>query len=69
MNQLREHQRAAESCEIGDGSLMEGISEAQWAQLEKQNRKKNQEKHKVDKWFDIWRVIFPSREPPDTPCK
>jgi len=69
MDQLKEHQRAAEPCKVGDGSLVEGISEAQWAQLEKQNRKKNQEIHKVDKWFEIWRVIFPHTEPPATPCK
>jgi len=67
--QLIEHYRAAEPCEIGDSILVEGISEAQWAQLEKQNRKKNQELHKVDKWFEIWRVLFPDKEPPSTPCK
>ena len=52
----------------GDPSLKEGINEAQWASLEKQNRKKNQEVHKAEKWFEIWDILFPEVVRPETPC-
>jgi len=55
------------SCELGDPSRKEGIDEAQWAALDKQNRKKNQETHRVEKWFEIWDVLFPGRERPKSP--
>lgn len=57
------------SCELGDPSRKEGIDEAQWAALDKQNRKKNQETHRVEKWFEIWDVLFPGRERPKSPCE
>lgn len=49
--------------------MKEGISEEQWAALERQNHKKNQEKHKFERWFDIWRILFPGVDEPRTPCK
>ncbi|OAA58485.1 hypothetical protein SPI_06558 [Niveomyces insectorum RCEF 264] len=67
INELTDHRRHEVPCEKGDPSLKEGISEAQWAALDKQNRKKNQEKHKVDKWFEIWHVLFPDVLQPSTP--
>ena len=56
------------ACELGDPSKKEGIDEAQWAALDKQNRKKNQETHRVEKWFEIWDVLFPSVIRPKSPC-
>jgi len=56
-------------CDRRDPSGKEGIDEVQWAALEKQNRKKNQENHKVEKWFEIWDVLFPGANRPKTPCK
>lgn len=67
INELTEHLRLEVPCQRGESVLKEGISEAQWAALDKQNRKKNQEKHKVEKWFEIWRVLFPEVPEPDTP--
>ncbi|KAK5658428.1 hypothetical protein OQA88_1817 [Cercophora sp. LCS_1] len=55
------------SCELGDSSKKEGIDEAQWAALDKQNRKKNQETHRVEKWFEIWDVLFPGVDRPKSP--
>ncbi len=49
--------------------MREGISDDQWASLEKHNRKKNQEKHRVEKWFEIWKILFPNAPMPETPCK
>ncbi|KAK0625916.1 hypothetical protein B0T14DRAFT_561873 [Immersiella caudata] len=35
-----------------------GIDEGQWAALDKQNRKKNCGKLVVEKWYEIWDVLF-----------
>jgi len=69
LSKLAEHRKQAESCELGDPSRKEGIDEAQWATLDKQNRKKNQEAHRVEKWFEIWEVLFPDVQRPNSPCK
>lgn len=69
LSKLAEHRKQAESCGLGDPSKKEGIDEAQWATLDKQNRKKNQEAHRVEKWFEIWEVLFPDAERPKSPCK
>jgi len=69
LSQLADHRKMDVSCELGDPSRKEGIDEAQWAALDKQNRKKNQETHRVEKWFEIWDVLFPGRERPKSPCE
>jgi len=69
IEQLLKHRQLDVPCERRDPSLREGISDAQWAALEKQNRKRNQETHKVEKWFEIWTILFPRAEQPETPCK
>lgn len=67
LSRLAEHRKKDVSCELGDPSRKEGIDEAQWAALDKQNRKKNQETHRVEKWFEIWDVLFPSKPRPKSP--
>ncbi|KAK0613942.1 hypothetical protein B0T14DRAFT_386515, partial [Immersiella caudata] len=67
LSRLAEHRKMNVSCELGDPSRKEGIDEAQWAALDKQNRKKNQETHRVEKWFEIWDVLFPGKERPKSP--
>jgi len=69
LSQLAEHRKMDVACELGDPSRKEGIDEAQWAALDKQNRKKSQEAHRVEKWFEIWDVLFPGRPRPKSPCK
>ncbi|KAK3343495.1 hypothetical protein B0T25DRAFT_554469 [Lasiosphaeria hispida] len=64
---LAEHRKMNVSCELGDPSKKEGIDEAQWAALDKQNRRKNQETHRVEKWFEIWDVLFPGVVRPESP--
>ncbi|KAK4209755.1 POZ-AT hook-and zinc finger-containing protein 1 [Rhypophila decipiens] len=66
---LAEHRKKAVSCERGDVSDKEGIDEFQWAILDKQSRKKNQEAHRVEKWYEIWDVLFPEAgvERPENP--
>ncbi|KAL8420494.1 hypothetical protein RB594_003328 [Gaeumannomyces avenae] len=65
--QLTQHSRSSESCQIGDAALREGINNVQWALLDKQNRKKPQETHKLEKWFEIWEILFPNNDKPKTP--
>ncbi|KAJ4415917.1 hypothetical protein N0V85_002498 [Neurospora sp. IMI 360204] len=60
-------QRLNDACDLGDPSQKEGIDAVQWAALERQNRKKNQEAHKLEKWFEIWDVLFPGANRPETP--
>ncbi|KAK3304744.1 uncharacterized protein B0T15DRAFT_495185 [Chaetomium strumarium] len=67
LTDLAEHRKREEPCELRDASLKEGIDEAQWAKLEKQNRKRNQEVHRVEKWFEMWDVLFPGSARPDNP--
>jgi hypothetical protein len=68
MNKLTKHLQLGVPCERGDPAAKEGISESQWLDI-KQKRRKNQEFHRVKKWFEIWSIIFPGVEPPKTPCK
>ncbi|KAI1861501.1 hypothetical protein JX265_009468 [Neoarthrinium moseri] len=68
MSLLEDHRQKATPCERGDSTLREGISDAQWAKLDgKRGNKNSQEKHRVQKWFEIWVVLFPDEERPGSP--
>ncbi|KAJ4286399.1 hypothetical protein N0V88_008022 [Collariella sp. IMI 366227] len=67
MDELAKHREQEKSCELRDASLKEGVDQAQWAKLDKNNGRRNQEVHKVDKWFEIWDVLFPEVARPDNP--
>ncbi|KAK9423213.1 hypothetical protein SUNI508_04507 [Seiridium unicorne] len=68
MAQLVEHRQTPTPCERGDDSSREGISDAQWEKLDgKKGKKGSQEKHRLERWFEIWRVLFPSKKEPKTP--
>ncbi|KAK0634409.1 hypothetical protein B0T17DRAFT_611427 [Bombardia bombarda] len=67
LSRLAEHRKMDISCERGDPANKEGIDEAQWAALERQNRKKNQEIHRLEKWNEIWDVLFPGVKRPENP--
>ncbi len=69
LSQLADHRKQSIPCDLGDPSKKEGIDEAQWATLDKQNRKKSQEAHRVEKWFEIWGVLFPGIARPSSPCE
>lgn len=73
LNDLIEHGRSTTQCEVMSASLKEGISDAQWAQLEKKkSNKKDQETSTVEKWYEIWKILFPEvpeEARPETPCK
>lgn len=73
--ELEKHRRQAVGCPTSPEEGKEGISDAQWVQLEdkKQSRKgkglAEKEKSSLEKWTDIWMVLFPSTPPPLFPCK
>ena len=50
--------------------MKEGISDAQWARLDKKkSAKKDQAIHRVEKYWEIWDVLFPQVPRPSNPCK
>ncbi|GAB1312695.1 POZ-, AT hook-, and zinc finger-containing protein 1 [Madurella fahalii] len=67
LEDLAAHRKSEVPCALRDATLKEGVDEAQWAKLEKQNRKKNQEVHRVEKWFEMWDVLFPGVAHPKSP--
>ncbi|KAK3984316.1 hypothetical protein QBC44DRAFT_277572, partial [Cladorrhinum sp. PSN332] len=67
LNKLAEHRKSETPCPLRDASLKEGVDEVQWAMLDKQNRRKNAEAHRVEKWFEIWDVLFRGVPRPDSP--
>jgi hypothetical protein len=62
-------------CELRDLIVKEGISTTQWATLRKQADKKGKGnsrpigKSTVEKWNEIWVVLFPDVPVPSNPCK
>lgn len=67
---LEAHRQLDVPCERKFSSLKEGISDAQWVSLEKKRGKiKNAESSRIEKWFDIWNVLFPGVARPAAPCR
>jgi hypothetical protein len=62
-----------ESCRSREERPVEGINYFQKQKIEQcvisVNRSTETESSTVGKWFEIWRILFPSSTPPDTPCK
>lgn len=67
--ELQSHRQLPTPCPRGVESLKEGISDAQWASLERRNSRRPQSISRVEKYWQIWDTIFPGMEKPDTPCK
>jgi hypothetical protein len=74
--ELGKHRQLDEVCPKRPSSMKEGISDAQWTNLieEKQSRKGKAAttqlpKSDVDKWKDIWEILFPHLPVPNTPCQ
>jgi hypothetical protein len=72
---LEEHQRLEVPCQLRPEIVKEGISDTQWADLSKQSNKKSKRascplpKNTVEKWNEIWTVLFPDVKGPSNPCK
>jgi len=74
--ELERHRQLDERCPRNSPEMKEGISEVQWAnmdekRLNKKGKSSNLEEPKsdVERWMDIWRVLFPELTPPTTPCE
>jgi hypothetical protein len=67
---LENHRQLPIPCERRQTTLKEGISDAQWANLDKKkNTKKTQASSRIEKYWEIWDAIFPGVTRPETPCK
>ena len=67
---LEAHRQLATPCERKEAILKEGISDSQWAKLEKkQNSKQSRGVSRVEKWWEMWDILFPGVPRPKTPCK
>lgn len=68
--ELEAHRQLPDSCDLKDASLKEGISDAQWAKLDKKKTAmKSQASSKIEKYWEIWDILFPAIQHPTTPCK
>ncbi|KAF8854036.1 hypothetical protein BDZ45DRAFT_51012 [Acephala macrosclerotiorum] len=74
VSKLAEHRQQEERCPRQADSLKEGISDAEWSRLseEKKSRKgkaaiPEKPQSAVDKWKEIWIILFPTAEVPQTP--
>jgi hypothetical protein len=67
---LEEHRQLPTPCERKPAILKEGISDAQWANLEKKkSAKKKKATSRIEKYWEIWDTLFPGDARPKTPCK
>lgn len=66
---LQEHLRADDPCKIRDATdcSSQSISPAQMYRLRR--RKGQYNETEVNKWFEIWHLLFPDRKRPSSPCK
>ncbi|KAG4427622.1 hypothetical protein IFR05_016896, partial [Cadophora sp. M221] len=68
VRQLDSHRQLPIPCERKDSSLKEGISDAQCADLDrKKSVKKAQTNSTVEKYWEIWDILFPSSPRPTSP--
>jgi len=76
ITELKKHQRRDEVCQKSPESEIEGLSDDHWLKLDQTRQGKKGKlssaelpKSEVDKWMDIWKILFPEISPPATPCK
>lgn len=66
---LDDHLRSLEPCKVANrkDGLQQTISPEQMDKLKK--RKGLYGQSDVQKWFEIWHVLFPGHHPPESPCE
>ncbi|KAH9209158.1 hypothetical protein DL95DRAFT_477768 [Leptodontidium sp. 2 PMI_412] len=65
---LESRRQLPDSCKLREPKLKEGISDAQWAKLDKKKSvKKDQASHRVEKYWEIWDILFPGVSRPSNP--
>jgi hypothetical protein len=70
---LEEHQQENKTCRKRSSDLpggVDGINNVQWKDVEQVLKsKKGLKISETDKWFAIWRILFPGVRVPKSPCK
>ena len=71
--QLIAHRKVAQ-CQLQPDELKEGIDDDQWPKIEELFRVKRgkiivEDKSDTEKWFDMWRILYPGIPLPEHPCK
>jgi hypothetical protein len=70
MQDLEIHQTQKEPCTRGSGDqALPGIRAELLAVLDRSRNKRKQKMTDIERWFEIWDVIFPNIERPPNPCK
>ncbi|KAH7343059.1 hypothetical protein BKA65DRAFT_552670 [Rhexocercosporidium sp. MPI-PUGE-AT-0058] len=65
---LESHRQLPDFCTLREPKLKEGISDAQWAKLDKKKSvRKDQATHRVEKYWEIWDILFPGVPRPSNP--
>ncbi|KAL3417149.1 hypothetical protein PVAG01_11149 [Phlyctema vagabunda] len=66
---LETHTRSDVRCVKTENCLPDSISDFQWACLNEKKRKRGQSSQTstVEKWNEIWKILFPNRQCPKTP--
>lgn len=68
--ELAKHRREPEPCALGNPREANlGINMDQESLLNESRGKKRQKISDVDKWFNIWKVLFPNKPQPSHPCE
>ncbi|KAE8447056.1 hypothetical protein EG329_011191 [Mollisiaceae sp. DMI_Dod_QoI] len=62
------HRQMQNACERQSSALKEGIDDGQWEKIKHVLKKTtNRGRQDFDKWFDIWKILFPDTTAPLTP--
>lgn len=67
--ELREHRQQAEPCQKGDPRRQCGISDEQWAALEKLGKNRKQRLPDTMKWMEIWDIVCRGQPQPTSACE
>jgi hypothetical protein len=71
--QLIAHRKSAQ-CQLQPDELKEGIDDDQWPKIEELFKVRRgkivvEDKSDTEKWFDMWRILYPGIPLPEHPCK
>ncbi|RYP20860.1 hypothetical protein DL765_002594 [Monosporascus sp. GIB2] len=65
--ELMKHRQLEDACKRGNPELRQGITAEQWAHLKGGSGKKRPRVSPVERWWEIWDIIFPGKQRPDHP--
>lgn len=66
--ELREHSRALQPCQVSRETDIEGITPEQAKALKSKKRHTKDASSELEKWKHIYEILFPGEKPP-SPCK